>query len=69
VQSDWQAHVAKVRSDVAAAKADRDASRAERSEDDALAAVAFVLVAREEAEYRILDAALSRVEADALATA
>lgn len=71
VQSGWQQHVAKVRSDVEARRADRDAARAERhaerAEEDALAGVAFAFVALEEAEYRILDAALARLEADALA--
>jgi hypothetical protein len=42
--------------------------RAQRAEDDATA-VGFALLAIQEAEYEVLDAALARAEADEFASA
>jgi len=73
VQGNWKSHVAKVRKDADAAKANLNADRAEmqaeRAEDNADAAVEFAYAALEEAEYQVLNAALARLDADAYAAA
>jgi hypothetical protein len=72
-QTNWDAHVGKVRAHLDDIKADQDVKRAEhraeRAEFDADAAVAFAAAALEEAEYAALDAALARMEADAAVAA
>ena len=71
VQSDWDQHIQRIRADLDERKAERDAQHAEReaedAEADALDAIDFAAAAIEEAEYSVLDAALARLNADALA--
>ena len=71
IQKSWKEHIAKVHHDADEAKANLDEKRAERhaerAEDDAVDAIAFVFAALEEAEYQVLDAALARIEADSAA--
>jgi hypothetical protein len=73
VQSDWAAHVAKVREGMASKKAAADAQgakiEADIAESDAEMAIDFASSALEEAEYAVLDAILARKEADDLAMA
>ena len=68
VQTSWSGHVARVRQDIEDKKADKDVKRAqhraEAAEDDAVTAVAFADAALEEAEYAVLNAALSRMDSD-----
>ena len=70
VQRSWNEHVAKVREDIDAKRAENDAGRAqlyaENAEDDATFAVEYAYAAIEEAEYAVLDAALARKHADEL---
>lgn len=72
VQKGWTDHIDQLRTNAEAAKDEHDARRvehrAERAESDAESAVAFAYAALEEAEYAVLDAALPRVDADAVAT-
>jgi hypothetical protein len=72
VRENWNEHIAKIRERIDADKAERDAKRmerrAQRAEDDATA-VGFALLAIQEAEYEVLDAALARAEADEFASA
>ena len=67
----WNAHIAEIRRKADADKTKHDVKRAQhradRAEDDALAAVAFAMLVVEEAEYEVLDAILSRAEADEMA--
>jgi hypothetical protein len=71
VQKGWTDHIEQLRTNAEAAKDEHDAKRAEhraeRAESDAESAVAFAYAAFEEAEYAVLDAALARVDADAVA--
>jgi hypothetical protein len=71
VQCTWSGHVARLREDVEAKKADRDAKktqhRADEAEDDAIIVVAFAEAALEEAEYAVLTATLARLDATAAA--
>jgi hypothetical protein len=73
VQRSWNEHVAKIREDVDAKRAEHDVDRAQRyaenAEDDATFAVEYAYAAIEEAEYAVLDAALARKKADELAAA
>jgi hypothetical protein len=73
VQRSWNEHVAKIREDVDAKRAEHDVDRAQRyaenAEDDATFAVDYAYAAIEEAEYAVLDAALARKKADELAAA
>jgi malate synthase len=68
VQSDWDQHIKRLRERIDAKKAAVDAdaaeSDAEWAEDDALDAVAFASAAIEEARYAVLDAVLTRKNAD-----
>ena len=69
VQNNWKSHDA-VRANADEAKANLDAKvvlrRADRAEVDAAAAVAFAYAAYEEAEYQVLNAALARMDAEAV---
>jgi hypothetical protein len=73
LQTSWNAHIAKVRSDVDRRKAQFDAAnaadRADWAESDAILAVDYAYSAIEEAEYAVLDAILARREADETAMA
>jgi hypothetical protein len=73
MQHTWNEHVAKIRDDVDAKRAEHDADRAEhraeRKADDAMFAVDFAYAAIEEAEYAVLDAELARMEADEVSAA
>ena len=68
MERSWNAHVAKIRDDVDAKRAEHDVDRAqrraERAEDDARFAIDFAYSAVLEADYAVLDAALARQEAD-----
>jgi hypothetical protein len=70
LQRSWNAHIAKIREDIDAKRAEHDVDRAqhraERAEDDAAFAIDFALAAIDEAEYAVLDATLARQKADAL---
>jgi hypothetical protein len=70
-QRSWNRHMAAIRDDVHAKKAEHDLDRAERradvAEGDAAFAMDFAYAAIEEAEYAVLDAGLARLEADELA--
>jgi hypothetical protein len=67
VQHAWNQHVAKVREDIEAKKAEHDVHRAERRADrrvdDAEVAIEFAYSAIEEAEYDVLEAQLALDEA------
>ena len=67
----WNNHTAEIRQKADAEKTKHDAARAERragwAEADALESIDFAYLALEEAEYEVLEAALARAEADALA--
>jgi hypothetical protein len=71
LQKSWAAHLAKVRQDMEARKAEHDTkraeSRAEHAERDALFAIDYAYATIEEAEYTVLDAISTRMEADELA--
>jgi hypothetical protein len=73
LQRTWNEHVAKIRDDIDAKRAEHDKDRAERRAehraDDAVFAVEFAYAAIEEAEYAVLDAELARMEADELSPA
>jgi vacuolar-type H+-ATPase subunit I/STV1 len=70
LQRSWNEHLAKIRDDVDAKRAEHDVERAqgraERAEDDARFAVDFAYSAVVEAEYAMLDATLTRTETDEL---
>jgi len=70
VQNNWKSHIDTVRANADEAKVNLDAKvvlrRADRAEDDAAAAVEFAYAAYEEAEYQVLNAALARMDADAV---
>ena len=71
LQRTWNEHLAKIRDDVGAKRAEHDEDRAERraetAESDAEFAISFAYAAVEEAEYAVLDATLARMEAAELA--
>jgi hypothetical protein len=73
VQTSWNAHIAKVRSDVDRRKAQFNAAdaadRADWAESDAMLAIDYAYSAIEEAEYAVLDAILARRQADEAALA
>ena len=73
LQRTWNEHVAKIRDDIDSKRAEHDVDRAqrraERRADDAAFALEFAYAAIEEAEYAVLDAELSRMEADELSAA
>jgi hypothetical protein len=73
LQRTWNEHVAKIREDIDAKRAEHDVDRAqrraERTADDAVFAIDFAYAAIEEAEYAVLDAELARMEADELSAA
>ena len=73
VQSDWDAHVKRIRERMDAKKDELDAKVAEHdaewAEADAIDAVAFASAAIEEAQYAVLDAVLARRKADIMAVA
>jgi hypothetical protein len=66
----WNEHLAKIRDDIEAKRAEHDKDRAERraerAESDAQFAISFASAAVDEAEYAVLDATLARMEADEL---
>ena len=70
VERTWNEHLAKIRDDVEAKRAEHDVDRAqrraERAEGDADFAISFAFAAVEEAEYAVLDATLARMEVDEL---
>lgn len=71
VQHSWSDHVAAVRQNVDEHRAAHDLKSAQkaadRAEDDALFAIDYAYAAVDEAEYAVLDAMLTRMDADALA--
>ena len=73
LQRTWNEHIAKIRDDIDAKRAEHDVDRADRRaehrEDDAVFAIEFAYAAIEEAEYAVLDAELARMEADELSAA
>jgi hypothetical protein len=73
LERSWNQHLAKIRDDVEAKRAEHDEDRAqrraERAESDAEFAISFAYAAVEEAEYAVLDATLARMEADELTQA
>jgi hypothetical protein len=70
LQRTWNEHIAKIRDDIDAKRAEHDVDRAQRradtAEEDAEFAISFAYASIEEAEYAVLDAALARMEADEL---
>jgi len=68
VQQTWSSHVAQIRQEMESRSAEREVKavrrRADKAEDDAVAAVIFAEAALEEAEYAILDATLARMDAE-----
>ena len=70
LQRTWNEHLAKIRDDIEAKRAEHDGDRAQRraemAEGDAEFAISFAYAAVEEAEYAVLDATLARMEADEL---
>jgi hypothetical protein len=70
VQSDWDRHIQRIRQHIDEKKAEHDVKAAERDADwaeaDALDAIDFASAAIQEAWDAVLDAALARMEADAL---
>ena len=73
LERSWNQHLAKIRDDVEAKRAEHDEDRAQRraegAESDAEFAISFAYAAVEEAEYAVLDATLARMEADELTQA
>jgi hypothetical protein len=71
LEHSWNEHIAKIRDDIDARRAQHDLERAERrantAENDAGIAIDFASAAIAEAEYSILNATLARKEADELA--
>jgi hypothetical protein len=72
LQSSWDQHIQRIRQRVAEKKAEHDVASAKRdaewAESDAVTAVDFALGAVEEVEYAVLDAAVARANADAMAS-
>ncbi|MCW3008807.1 MAG: hypothetical protein JWP17_3433 [Solirubrobacterales bacterium] len=72
LQSSWDQHTQRIRQRIAEKKAEHDAASAQRdaewAENDAVNAVDFALVTVQEAEYAVLDAAVARANADAMAS-
>src|ERR1700722_1259374 len=70
IQSNWDAHIQRVRQRIEDRKAERDVKHAEREADraeaDALDAVDFAAAAIEEPEHAVLPAARARADANAL---
>lgn len=70
LQRTWNEHIAKIRDDIGAKRAEHDVDRAQRraetAEGDAEFAISFAYAAVEEAEYAVLDATLAQMEADEL---
>ena len=70
LQRTWNEHLAKIRDDIEAKRAEHDVDRAQRraemADDDAEFAISFAYAAVEEAEYAVLDATLARMEVDEL---
>ena len=68
LERSWNEHLAKIRDDIDAKRAEHDVDRAQRraetAEGDAEFAISFAYAAVEEAEYAVLDATLARMEAD-----
>ena len=73
MEASWNKHIAKIHEDMDRRKAELDKNRAVRradnAESDAEFAIDFALGAIEEAEYAVLDAIESRMEADELLAA
>lgn len=70
VQTSWDDQIASVRRDIESKKAEHDLQAAQRNaddaEEDAKFAIACAYWAVEEVEYRVLDAALARKDADSM---
>jgi hypothetical protein len=70
MQDKWHSHIAQLHQRAADKKAERDVHRAELKAEEAEGyaqdAIGFAIVAAQEAEYAVLDAALARSDADAL---
>ena len=70
VQSNWNQHIAVVHANVESKRAEHDRAKAQRNaeiaEDDAAFAIDYAYGAIEEAEYAVLDAVLTRKEAEEL---
>jgi hypothetical protein len=68
LERSWNAHIATIREDVDAKRAEHSAERAkhraERADEDAAFACDFALAAIEEAEYAVLDATLAKQKAE-----
>ena len=73
VQSDWDAHIKRIRERMDAKKDELDAKVAEHDADwaeaDAIDAIDFASAAIEEAQYAVLGAVFARRRADVLAAA
>jgi hypothetical protein len=71
VQKSWDDQIASIRRDIDSKKAEHDVHAAQRkadsAEEDAEFAITYAYWAVEEAEYRVLDAILARMNADSLA--
>jgi hypothetical protein len=71
VQKSWDDDIASIRRDIDSKKAEHDLHAAQRkadsAEEDAEFAITYAYWAVEEAEYRVLDATLARMNADSLA--
>ena len=70
VQSNWNQHIAVVHANIEGKRAEHDRAKAQRNaeiaEDDAAFAIDYAYGAIEEAEYAVLDAVLTRKEAEEL---
>ena len=70
VQSNWNQHIAVVHANIESKRAEHDRATAQRNaeiaEDDAAFAIDYAYGAIEEAEYAVLDAVLTRKEAEEL---
>ena len=71
MQDSWRSHIAQLHQRAADLKAERDLHKAQKKAEHAEAkaedAIGFAIAAAQEAEYAVLDAALARLDADALA--
>jgi hypothetical protein len=71
MQDRWREHIAQQHQKAAERKAERDLRKAQKKIEDAEAdaedAIDFAIAAMQEAEYAVLEAALARSDADALA--
>ena len=69
-QKSWNEHIAAIQGDIETKKAELDVGKARRKavrrEDDAILAIDYAYGAIEEAEYAVLDAVLTRKEAEEL---